>query len=592
MSNTALNAVPGERLSRRNLWSFSAGGIGRDMAYSLTNVWLLTGIMLTKNIGQSEFMWIGIIMILCRIFDGCNDPLMGALIEKTRTKIGKFKPWILAGALTNSVITFLLFWTPLEGTNYVIFFVFGYLLWGITYTMNDISYWGMMPSLTSNENDRNNISTLANLFSGAGAGLIGIAVPFFTAGAFTIGGSALKAYPIIAAIVACVFVGCQIMTVCLVKEKPLPPVDASAPKQSLGKMFKILFNNKQVLWTALTMLVYNIGASLITAGLVSMFVYTRFGYEGASVSLFTTLFGICSAIIIIYPILSKKFTRKQLSKICLVTVIAGYALMLIVALAWKHPSSFYVIAIVGALAAMGQAVFYMELTIGMANCVEYNEWKTGTRDEGMIFSIRPFMAKLGSALQMGIVTIIFSVLGIPGITNEINYFESEAAKNIAAGMAKDAATDIKLTRIQELLSGVDPSVSTWLTILMTIIPTLLFIIAFVIFISKCDITEVKYQAIIRDIALRKKTGEMFAYTQADGKLSNIKPENCNPEYSAENYVFDETEVEKEELGLANTTLVEPNASALVASDIDDEPDTASNIDYNSTVADIETDIEE
>lgn len=537
-SAESVQTLPEGRLSKHNLWSFSAGGFGRDMVYCLTNSCLITAIMLTKEISKTDFIWIGIIMILCRIFDGCNDPLMGAIIERTRTKIGKFKPWILAGALSNALVTFLLFFVPLYGMNYVIFFIFGYLLWGITYTMNDISYWGMMPSLTSNESDRNNISTLANIFAGLGNGVVGIAAPMLTVGVLAITSTPITAYPIVAAICCAVFIGCQVMTVLMVREKPLPPVDPNVEKPSLGKMFKVIFNNKQVLWTALTMLIYNIGASLIVAlSVVTIFCYIRFGYEGANASLFTTLFGISAAIIVLYPWFVKKMTRKNLSKICLGLVILGYSLMLIVGLAWNAPNSLYVISVVGAFAAIGQTLFYQNQTIGIANCVEYNEWTTGSRDEGMIFSVRPFMAKLGSALQMGIITVIFALLGIPDITNDINYVEAQFSRG-------EITEAYKLDYIQNNILGVvNKSVSDTLLICMTVIPIILFVFAYIIYMKKCNITEDKYAAMLKDIELRKSTGEMFAYTHADGDLSKIGAVDAASVEEAMKTVADDTVID-------------------------------------------------
>lgn len=79
-------SISNERLSKRNLWGYSMGGIGRDMAYQLVNTYLLTFITFTKGLSNTEFAMVGVIMVICRIFDGCNDPFMGSLIEITRTK--------------------------------------------------------------------------------------------------------------------------------------------------------------------------------------------------------------------------------------------------------------------------------------------------------------------------------------------------------------------------------------------------------------------------------------------------------------------------------------------------------------------------
>ena len=101
-STTTLNS----RLSKRNLWGYSSGGVGRDLVYNLVNAQLFTCALLTKGLTATNMITMSIIIIACRIFDACNDSLMGAIIEMTRTKWGKFKPWILSGAISNAVVVF------------------------------------------------------------------------------------------------------------------------------------------------------------------------------------------------------------------------------------------------------------------------------------------------------------------------------------------------------------------------------------------------------------------------------------------------------------------------------------------------------
>ncbi len=516
-----------DRISKRNLWGYPLTGVGRDMAYSIVSTFLMMCILLTKNVNSEQFAWIGVIMILCRIFDGCNDPLMGVIIEKTRSKIGKFKPWILAGALTNALVIFFLFWVPLKGYDYVIFFAVGYLLWGITYTMNDISYWGMLPSLTSNEGDRNNLTTIATACAGVGAGIITIIVPVITIGENALGGSPNTAYPIVGAVVPIVFVICQVACVFIVKEKPQAPVAMNVEKQSLGKMFKVLFSNKQTMWVALSLLIFNVAQTLILNGLVSVFIIIRFGYDGGMISIFTTLFSVAMAVIVIYPFLAKKFTRKQITRVCMIAIIIGYSLMLVIGLTVKSDVALYILPIVGSIAAMGQAVFYTVLTLGIANSIEYNEWKFGTRDEGMIFAVRPFMAKLGSALQMGIVTAILTAFKVPEITNEINFIERDFNAGLfGTGAAADAG---KTEAINKLIAGVDPDVALGLIVLMTIIPMVLMGIGIVIYLKKSKVDEKAYEVINKDLALRKAGYGEFAYSGIDGDINMITKAECNEE---------------------------------------------------------------
>ena len=505
---STLTASPGvERLSKRNLWGYSLGGIGRDMTYTLVNTYLTLFILFTKGLSTAEYAAVGIIFIVCRIFDGCNDPFMGMLIEKTRTKIGKFKPWILAGCFSNILIILLLFFVPLQGSSYVIFFAFGYLLWGITYTMNDISYWGMMPSLTSHPTDRNNLSTIANVGAGIGAGLCVILIPTLTAGETALGGNTQTAYQIIACVVCVLFAACQVMTCCVVKEKPLPPVTAeNKDKRGLGAMFKVVLKNDQLLVTAGSMLLYNVGSAIMNS-LYTYWVYLRFGYKGTLCTIFSILTGISMAIIVFYPLLSKKLTRKQLAKICVSTVVAGYSLMLILALVTgafdasrSSMVAFVFIGLCGAIASFGQALYYQVLTISVSNTIEYNDLKTGRRDEGIIFAVRPFMAKMGSSIVKAIETVALIALGIDLLAKQI----SDQTQLNATGAISE---ETMLGNINNILAGANSDTSQWVIVCMAVFPILFILSSFILYMKKFKIDEKEYDKICEEISLRDAQAE-------------------------------------------------------------------------------------
>lgn len=483
-------------LSKRNLWGFSLGGIGRDMMYQLFNTYMITCITFTKGVDTRQLAIVGVIIMCCRIFDALNDPIMGSIIEITHTKWGKFKPWIIIGAVTNAVLVFFMFWAPLQGRDFIIFYGVAYIFWSITFTMNDISYWSMLPSLAKDAGDRDRLSSIANLTAGIGAGIAIIVVPTFTAGDLTIGGNATTAYNVLAVIFGVVFVGCQLFTCLRVKEDPLPPKKPGKMDNPLKKMFKVLAGNDQLQRVSIVMLVYNIG-SAITNSLATYFVYFRFGYEGGMVSLFGVLTGIAGGLMIVYPLLSKKFGRKDIVKISMGLVIFGYALMLIMGL---FVNNFYAIALCGIFYAIGQSTIYMVLTISISNTVEYNEWKTGERQEGIIFSIRPFMAKMGSALQMGVTTIILTVLRIADTTNAIS--EQENLANLGQITAEE-----KLSNIAAIIAEVPESKTIALLCCMTIIPAVLVCLSGLLYIWLYKIDEPMYESMCKEIAERKLAAE-------------------------------------------------------------------------------------
>lgn len=554
-------SISNERLSKRNLWGYSMGGIGRDMAYQLVNTYLLTFITFTKGLSNTEFAMVGVIMVICRIFDGCNDPFMGSLIEITRTKIGKFKPWILAGVFTNVAVIIALFCVPLRGTSYLIFFAFGYLLWGMTYTMNDISYWGMLPSLTSNPGDRNNLTTLANIGAGIGAGLSVLAIPSLTQGNLAIASNASKSYAIVSIIVCIVFFVCQIMTVFVVKEKPLPKIRVDdGEKRSLKDMFKVIFKNDQLKPVMASMLLYNIG-SCITMALASYWIYYRFAYQGLLVTLFTVISGVSTLVIVFFPMMCKKHSRRWISKLSMIMIIVGYLLMFVISLTTGInpdadkvgfkigevliPVTFIFTGLTGACAFFGQTLFYQVLTISVANTVEYNEYTTGMRDEGVIFACRPFTAKLGSAAVVGITTLVVLALGLNPTNKAISNADYEAGQLAVQveqlvkdetpnfdSLSKEEQTKLieakkksieteNVAKIENIIhTNEDTKVAKWqyqtMFAFMTLLPLVILLGSFAIYFKKYNISEERYDEICAEIAKRKLAAEGNEEVVLDG----------------------------------------------------------------------------
>ncbi len=133
------------RLRKRNLIMYPLGTVGRDMIYNLFTNFILTYILFTRKLNAAQLAAITAIMVGARVFDALNDPIMGNIIERTRTKWGKFKPWLVIGILSTSVVVYLAFNTDLQGWSFIWFFGVIYFMYSITYTMHDISYWGMIP---------------------------------------------------------------------------------------------------------------------------------------------------------------------------------------------------------------------------------------------------------------------------------------------------------------------------------------------------------------------------------------------------------------------------------------------------------------
>ncbi|MDR3264117.1 MAG: glycoside-pentoside-hexuronide (GPH):cation symporter [Clostridiales bacterium] len=493
--------VEEERLSKRNLWSFSLGAIGRDMAYTLFNVYLFSYIIFTKNLNAGQFVAVNAIIVACRIFDAINDPIMGTIIENTRTRIGKYKPWMLAGAISCSAVIIAAFSTSIDGGSFVAYLAAIYLLFSITYTMNDISFYSMLPSLSTSEGARNRLTSMTNLFAGGGAAIMSFLVPLLTAGALatSLFGNAPHAYRITAIFAAVMFIAFQLLTIFGVKEKPLSPLitaDGNSSKVGLRKMFKIIKGNDQLLWVALVSLIFNTAGSLALT-LPSTYIYFEFGYNGVLLTLFNVLFGLVgAATLITFPMISKKFSRKKLLFSAIIGLITGYALLLLFGIVFpsSQPVLKFVMMMIGnVFNGYGQTVFLLILTVSLLNTVEYNEWKTGDRNESIIFSIKPFMTKLGSAFTQLGVALIFLIIGVTDFTNRISDIENTLLSD-----------DAKTNAINAITTSVPDAKKIALLVCMTVIPALLMSLAYALYKRKYKIDEKKYAEMLSDIKQRQE----------------------------------------------------------------------------------------
>ena len=491
--------------NKQNLIMFPLGTVGRDMVYNLVNNFLLTFVLFTRELTAGQLSAITAIMVGARLFDALNDPIMGNIIERTRTKHGKFKPWIVAGMVSTSLVIYAAFNVKLQGWSFVWFFGLIYFLFSITYTMGDISYWGMIPSLSSDGDTRNTFTARATLFAGIGGTTAGILIPMLTTGQNAIGGSTTVAYGRIALIIALLCPAFLLFVLFGVHEdrsyndEPVPPV-------SFKKIWSTITGNDQLLWIALIFLIHEISNAIVLSGVGSTYIYFEFGYEGGLYSLFTTIgMSVTALLMIFYPAISRKVPRKRLMSILLKVALAGYAVMLAAGLAMQSGAvkvlgmdlKFLIITIGYMLANFGQYGYYLILMISVINTVEYNEYLHGTRDEGIITSMRPFLTKLASALTVIIATGTYMLTGVTQYTNRISSLENAAA----AGHITEAE---KLSQIQELLRGVTHGQSLGLLLVMIVLPLVLLVITYMLYVRHYTLDEPEFDRICAELKARRE----------------------------------------------------------------------------------------
>lgn len=481
--------------TKRNLWMFPLGTIGRDMSYALFTNFILTYIMFTRSLTAAQLSAVTAIMVAARVFDALNDPVMGNIIERTRTRFGKFKPWLAIGVLTTAFVVYFAFNSRLQGWSFIVFFGVIYFLHSITYTMHDISYWGMVAALSSDADARNQLTSRATLFAGIGGTLASMLIPMFTTGSMTIGGNASTAYGRIALFICILAPLFLCFTIFGVREQRR--VDAEkVPPISFQKIISTITGNDQLIWIAVIFLIHQVGNGLALGGIGSTYIYFDFGYSGGLYSLFSTVGVLATAFLMMfYPAISRRIPRKKLMRIMMAASIAGYAVMLLAMLLPVSMLKFWTVTLGYMAANFGQYSFYLIMMISIINTVEYNEYKHGVRDEAIITSLRPFLTKLGSAIIVAVTSLSYIVFGVTGYTNQISSLESAAS----TGLITEAE---KLASISQVLSSVQGWQTAGLYLCMTVLPCALMFISHLLYQKHYRLDEAEYERICAELAKR------------------------------------------------------------------------------------------
>lgn len=463
------------KLGGREKVSYGLGAVGKDMVYMLSASYVL---YYFQDVCGVNAIAMGIILLAARVFDAFNDPIMGVIVAKTRTRWGKFRPWLMIGTITNAVILYIMFAAPpkLDGKGLVAYAAITYILWGVTYTMMDIPYWSMIPAFTESGKERENLTTLARSCAGVGSAIITIVTMIAV---HTLGGNNERVgFRWFALIVAVLFVVFITLTCVNIKEKAT--INMESP--SIGQMFRALLQNDQAMTIVVTIVVINC-AIYITSNLVIYFFKYDFGGTGwfNSYTVFNTFGGAIQilSMMIFFPVLRRFMNTIKVFYVCLASAIIGYAVLLI--LAFTNMSNVFILFVPAFFIFAANGVLQVLTTIFLANTVDYGELQNGRRDESVIFSMQTFVVKLAS----GIAALIASVsLAVFKLSSE-STTEAQQTIDFAKNVADSSKVGLRMT--------------------MTIIPVILLFVGLLWFRKKYILTDQKMEEISGRI--REKRGE-------------------------------------------------------------------------------------
>lgn len=389
-----------DRKSKSNIFTYGLGTVGRDMLYSLVSMYLIFYLTDILNLPDTTMWWMAGIFTALRVFDAFNDPIMGYMVDNTRSRFGKFKPWIAIGGVIGGILT-VLFFTDfgLTGAGYLVSFVIIYLAWDITYGVNDIAYWSMLPSLSIDQKEREKIGSFARICANIGmfACVVGI-IPVTNA----LGGDK-NAWFIFA--IAIVLITWAFLCFPLFGVRENRTIVNKQEKTTLKDMFKVLFKNDQLMWTAVSMALFMIGYCTTTEFGIYFFKYAFKNEDMYAV--FAAVLGVSQLLALsVFPLFSKKFSRKQLYTTATALLVLGYIIF------FFAPMNMLVIGLAGVLIFIGEAFIQILMLMFLSDTIEYGQLKLGKRNESITFSVQPFINKIGGAIASGILTVTLIISGI------------------------------------------------------------------------------------------------------------------------------------------------------------------------------------
>ena len=463
--------------------AYAFGNLGQAAFYNAMSTYFIVYVTSCLFSGVDKALaakLIGVItslVVIIRIAEIFVDPLLGNLVDNTNTKWGRFRPWQFFGGLVSSVLLAVVFsgmfgLVNVNSTLFIVLFVITFIVLDVFYSLRDISYWGMIPALSSDSHERSTYTALGSFTGSIGGNAITILViPVVTYFSWVFTGenaehqSGWTAFGIIVAVLGIM----TAWTVAFGTRENQSALRANAEDNG-GPLqaFKAVFQNDQLLWVALSYLLYAI-ANVTTTG-VLLFLF-KFVLDNQAAFSATGVIAMIAGLVMspLYPILNRYIPRRYLYIGGMVSMIVAYVMLAL------FSSNIVLVFIALVLFYVPGTLIMMTVILSLTDSIEYGQLKNGKRNEAVTLSIRPMLDKIGGALSNGIVGFIA----------------------LAAGMTGDAtAADMTPTNIHVF------------KICAFYAPLILIVLSLVVFVSKVKITEKMHAQIVDELEAKLASGEI------------------------------------------------------------------------------------
>lgn len=476
--------------TKKEATGYLVGMFGQNLIYNI----VATGLYFYfQNVICLPAMALGWIMTIARIWDAINDPMMGTIVDKTHSKWGKCRPYLIIFPAIIGVITILTFvngnYAEASSTAQKVLIVgwaaVSYIAWGMCFTVCDIPLWGITSLMTEDENDRSKILGLARMVAGVGGiGVLVVQIAQALAGVF--GGDMQKAFIVTVIIMTVVATILFEFAGIFTRER----VEKSEKSYTFKENFQIMFGNKpfrQILISGILrspiQLLMIVAMTLVTyyyanGNIMNILKYNE---DGSLAGIdFKILIGLGSVAVGLFvgqfvamgvtPLIIKKVEKKTLYNIYSIAGAVQFVLIFVffkvsggdlTSTAWS-----IVIGICMLFASAAFGGINVLQSVMIADCVDYEEYYNGVRTDGVFFSGQSFITKLAAGISTIISSAVYAFVGYSGVNvDKLN----KAIENGANFITYDGGSGVgKYAEAMFFLISIPPAIGMFLSALPTL----------------------------------------------------------------------------------------------------------------------------
>lgn len=411
------------------MYAFCVAAMGQGMIYAMMSSYISDFYL---NVLQLAPMFVLLLMLLARVWDAINDPLMGMIVDRHTTKKGKMKPYILYAAVPIAVLTVLMYYAPdLDKKYLMVYAAVVYVAWGMIYTMADVPFWSLPNVLTPDAAERGSVISLGRTFNGVGSAVpevlflvIGLTLPSILGSSDGLEYNKIK-YLIMAVITVVIGMALYLRSYFRVKERVVLPDRKPQPGEpsQLSRIFRCRPLMLVILTGVLSSGRYMVQAAAVHVARYAFYIgpslenlseSERVAAIDASVSTVKTIFQVCAIVgmfgaMLFMPLLMKKFDYK---KIVIVTCLLGFAASVFTTLIGWFTMNLYICIPFILISCIPLGVLNVISYAMIGDCLDYMELKTGFRDNGLGSACQGFVNKLGNALATSGIVLMYMFIGL------------------------------------------------------------------------------------------------------------------------------------------------------------------------------------